>query len=189
MQEYLKLMHIPNNAMPGNTVDRGPLLRTHLAICGARLRRSTTSAGAASTTGQGTTAGVLPLHLDPCVDSAGCWNTLQKPEHGRPTDWPRPPELAGSDASMVVGFAKCGKAHTDTERRKQRGSTTTAQSRRCNCAGTGRPARTKLDSSTSAGKRRTSQRLDGAKRMQRLSSFGTRLSLWRDKQREVCCES
>lgn len=183
MQDCQTLTFGRNSATPANTVGRGRLLRTRPASCGARLHQSTTSAGAASTTGQETTAGVLPLHLDPCADSAGCWNTRQKPEHGRPTDRPRPPELAGSDASMAVGFAKCGKAHTDTERRKQRGSTTTAQSRRCNCAGTGRTERTKLDSSTSAGKRRTSRRWANAKLTQRPSSLETRLSLWHDTRR------
>ena len=183
MQDCQKLRLGRNSATPANTVGRGQLWPTRLASCGARLRRSITSGGVENTTAQEMMAAALPLRLTPCADSAVCWNTRQKPEHGRPTDWPRPPELAGIDASMAVGFAKCGKAHTDTERRKQHGSTTTAQSRRCNCAGTGRTARTKLDSSTSAGKRRTSRRWGREKRTRRPSSFGTRLSLWHDKRR------
>ncbi len=183
MQDCQTLTLGRNSATPANTVGLGLLWRTRRASCGARLRRSTTSAGAESTTGRETTAGVLPLRLNPCADSAACWNTRQKPEHGPRMGWPSPLALAGSVASMVVGFAKCGKAHTDTERRKRRGSTTTAQSRRCNCAGTDRTARTRLDFMTSAEKRRTSRRLANAKRTRRPSSFGMRLSLWHDTRR------
>lgn len=183
MQDCRKSTLGPKAATPANTVGRGRLLRTRPASCGARLHRSTTGAGAASTTGQETTAGVLQLRLNPCADLAACWSTRQKPEHGPRMGWPRPLELAGSGASMADGFARCGKAHMDTEPRRQRGSTTTAQSRRCNCAGTGRTARTRLDSTTSEAKRRTSPRLANAKRTRRPSSFGTRLSLWHDTRR------
>lgn len=183
MQDCLKLTLGRNSATPANTVGRGRLLRTRPASCGARLRRSITSGGAASKTGQGTTEGVLPLHLNPCADSAACWNTRQKPEHGRRTDLPRPPALAGSDASMADGFVRYGKAPMDTERLKRRGSTTAATMRRCNCAGKGRQARIRLDSMTSEEKRRTSRRWGGAKRTQRPLSFGTRLLLWHDTRR------
>ena len=183
MQDCQKLTLGRNSATPANTVGRGRLWPTLLASCGARLRRSITSGGVANTTDPETTADALPTRLNPCADMAVCWNTRQKPEHGRRMDLPRPLELAGSGASMAVGCARCGKAPTDTERRKQRGSTTTAQSRRCNCAGTGRTARTRLDSTTSAAKRRTNPRWGSVKRTQRQLSFGTRLSLWHDTRR------
>ena len=183
MQDCLKSTLGLKAATPANTVGRGRLWHTHRASCGARLRRSITSGGAASTTGPETTADALPTRLNPCASSAGCWNTRQKPAHGRRTGLQRPLALAGSGASMADGFARCGKAPTDTERRKQRGSTTTAQSRRCNCAGKGRQARIRLDSMTSAGKRRTSRRWASAKRMQLPLNFGTRLSLWHDTRR------
>lgn len=183
MQDCRKSTLGPKAATPANTVGRGRLLRTRPASCGARLHRSTTGAGAASTTGQETTAGVLTLRLNPCADLAACWSTRQKPEHGPRMGWPRPLELAGSGASMAVGFVKCGKAHTGTGRRRQHGSTTTAQSRRCSCAGTGRRARTRLDSTTSAANLRTSRRWGSAKRTRRPSSFGTHLSLWHDTRR------
>lgn len=189
MQDCQKLMRGRNNETPANTVGRGLWWRTRHASCGVRLRRSTTSDGAVNTTGRVTTAAVLRLRWNLCEDLAACWNTRQKPEHGPRMGWPSPLALAGSVASMVVGFAKCGKAHTDTERRKRRGSTTTAQSRRCNCAGTDRTARTRLDFMTSAEKRRTSRRLANAKRTRRPSSFVTHLSLWRDTRRGACCES
>ena len=183
MQDCQKSTLGRNSATPGNTVGRGRLLRIRRASCGAHLHRSITSDGVANTTGQETTVGVLPLRLNLCADSAGCWNTRQKPEHGPRMGWPRPLALAGSGASMAGGFARCGKAHMDTEPRRQRGSTTTAQSRRCNCAGTGRTARTRLDSTTSAAKRRTSPRWENAKRTRRPSSSGTRLSRWHDTRR------
>ena len=183
MQDCLKLTRGQNSATPANTEGRGQLLRIRLASCGARLRRSITSGGVENTTAQEMMAAALPLRLTPCADSAVCWNTRQKPEHGRRMDLPRPPGLAGSAASMAGGCARCGKAPTDTERRKQHGSTTTAQSHRCNCAGTGRTARTRLDSTTSAAKRRTSRRWGNAKRTQRPLSFGTRLLLWHDTRR------
>ena len=183
MQDCQELTHGRNSVTPANTVGRGRLLRTRPASCGARLHRSTTGAGAASTTGQETTAGVLPLRLNPCADLAACWSTRQKPEHGPRMVWPRPLELAGNGASMAVGFVKCGKAHTGTERLKRRGSTTAGTMRRCNCAGAGRKARTKLDSTTSAAKRRISRRWANAKRTQLPLNFGTRLSLWHDTRR------
>lgn len=172
-----------NSATPANTEGRGRLLRTPRASCGARLRRSITSGGAASTTGPETTADALPTRLNPCANMAVFWNTRQKPEHGRLMDLPRPLELAGSAVSMAGGCARCGKAPTDTERRKQRGSTTTAQSRRCNCAGTGRTARTRLDSTTSEANLRTNRRWGSVKRTQHPLSFGTRLLLWHDTRR------
>lgn len=176
-------MHGRNSATPANTVGRGRSLRTHRASCGARLRRSITSGGVANTIDPETTADALPTRLNPCADLAVCWNTRQKPEHGRRTDFPRPPALAGSDASMVVGFAKCGKAHTDTGRRRQHGFTTTGWSRRCNFAGTDRMARTRLDSTTSEANLRTNRRWGSVKRTQRPLSFGTRLLLWHDTRR------
>ncbi len=172
-----------NSETLANTVGRGQLLRIHPASCGALLRRSITSDGEENITDPATMAAALLPHLNPCADSAVFWNTRQKPEHGRRTNLPRPPALDGSDASMADGFVRCGKAPTDTWRRKRRGSTTTAPSRRCNCAGTGRPARTRLDSTTSAERRRTSRRWGNEKRMQRPLSFGTRLSLWHDTRR------
>ena len=183
MQDCQKLTLGRNSATPANTVGRGRLWPTLLASCGARLRRSITSGGVENTTGPATMAAAFPLRLNPCADSAACWSTRQKPEHGPRMGWPRPLELAGSGASMAVGFVKCGKAHTGTGRRRQHGFTTTAPSRRCNCAGIDRMARTRLDSTTSAGKRRTSRRWESAKPMQRLLSFGTRLSLWHDTRR------
>ena len=183
MQDFLKLTRGQNSATPENTEGRGQLLRIRRASCGARLRRSTTRDGAANTTGPETTAVALLRRLSLCADSAASSSTRRKPEHGRRMDWPRPPVLAGSGASMEGGFARSGKAHTDTEQRKQHGSTTTAQSHRCNCAGTGRTARTRLDSTTSAAKRRTSRRWGNAKRTQLPLNFGTRLSLWHDTRR------
>lgn len=172
-----------NRETPANIVGRGRSLRTRRASCGARLRRSITSGGVASITAPATTADALPTRLNPCADLAVCWNTRQKPEHGRRMDLPRPPASAGSDASMADGFVRCGKAPMGTGRRKQRGSTTAATSRRCNCDGKGRQARIRLDFMTSEGKRRTSRRWANAKRTQRPSSFGTRLSLWHDTRR------
>lgn len=183
MQDCQELTLGRNSATPANIVGRGRLWPTRLASCGARLRRSITSDGVESTTAQEMMAAALPLRLTPCADSAVCWNTRQKPEHGRRMDLPRPPGLAGSAASMAGGSARCGKAHTDTVRQKRRGSTTTAQSRRCNCAGTGRTARTRLDSTTSAARRRTSRHSASAKPAQRPLSFGTRLSPWHDTRR------
>ena len=183
MQDCQKLTLGRNSATPANTVGRGRLWPTLLASCGARLRRSITSGGVENTTGPATMAAAFPLRLNPCADSAACWSTRQKPEHGPRMGWPRPLELAGSGASMAVGFVKCGKAHTGTERLKRRGSTTAGTMRRCNCAGAGRKARTKLDSTTSAAKRRISRRWANAKRTQLPLNFGTRLSLWHDTRR------
>ena len=183
MQDCQKLTLGRNSATPANTVGRGRLWPSLLASCGARLRRSITSGGVENTIDPETTADALPTRLNPCADSEVCWNTRQKPERGRLTDWPRPPALAGSGASMAAGFVKCGKAHTGTERLKRRGSTTAGTMRRCNCAGAGRKARTKLDSTTSAAKRRISRRWANAKRTQRPSSLETRLSLWHDTRR------
>lgn len=179
MQDFRKLTRGRNSATPANTEGRGRLLRTPRASCGARLRRSITSGGAASTTGPETTADALPTRLNPCANMAVFWNTRQKPEHGRRMDLPRPLELAGSAASMAGGCARCGKAPTDTERRKQRGSTTTAQSRRCNCAGTGRTARTRLDFMISEGRRRTSRHSGNGRRMQPRWRFEMNCYGWR----------
>lgn len=184
MQDCQELTLGRNSETPANTVGRGRLWPTRLASCGARLRRSITSGGVVSITAPATTADAFLPRLSPCASSAGYWNTPQKPEHGRRTDCPRPLESAGSGASMAAGCARCGKAPMDTGRIKQRGSTTAATMRRCNYAGEGREARTRSDSTTSAGKRRTSRRWGNAKRMQRQLSFGTRLSLWRDTRRE-----
>lgn len=183
MQDCQELTLGRNRETPANTVGRGRSLRTRRASCGARLRRSITSGGVASITALATTADALLPRLNPCASSAGCWNTPQKPEHGRRTDWLRPPVLAGSGASMAGGCAKCGKAPTATERRKQRGSTTAATMRRCNFAGAGRKARTRLDSTTSEAKLQTSRLWESAKPMQRPLSSGTRLLLWHDTQR------
>ena len=183
MQDCQRLMLGRNSETPANIVGLGLWWRTRPASCGALLRRSITSGGAENTTDPATMAAALLPRLNPCADSAACWNTRQKPEHGRRMDLPRPPGLAGSAASMADGFVRCGKAPTDTGRRKQRGSTTTGPSRRCNCDGKGRQARIRLDFMTSEGKRRTSRRWGNAKRTQRPSSFGTRLSLWHDTRR------
>lgn len=183
MQDCQELTLGRNRETPANTVGRGRSLRTRRASCGARLRRSITSGGVASITALATTADALLPRLNPCASSAGCWNTPQKPAHGRRMGWPRPPALAGSGASMADGFVRCGKAPTDTGRRKQRGSTTAATMRRCNSAGKGRQARIRLDSTTSEAKRRTSQRWGSVKRTQRPSSLETRLSLWHDTRR------
>ena len=180
---FLMWMRGRNNETPANTMGRGLWWRTRPASCGVRLRRSTTSDGAVNTTGRVTTAAVLRLRWTLCADLAACWNTRQKQKHGRRTGWLHPQALAGSDVSMADGFVRCGKAPTDTEQRKQRGSTTAETMRRCNCDGTGRKARTKLDSTISEEKRRTSRRWGNAKRMRRPLSFVTRLSLWRDTRR------
>lgn len=183
MQDCQKLTLGRNSATPANTVGRGRLLRTPRASCGARLRRSTTSDGAANTTGPATMAAAFPLRLNPCADLAACWNTRQKPEHGRRTDLPRPPALAGSAASTADGFARYGKAPTDTAQPRPHGSTTTAPSRLCNCDGKDRLARIRLDSMTSEEKRRTNRRWGSVKRTQHPLSFGTRLLLWHDTRR------
>lgn len=183
MQDCQKLTLGRNSATPANIAGRGRSLRTHRASCGARLRRSITSGGAENTTDPATMAAALLPRLNQCADLAVCWNTRQKHEHGRRTDLPRPLASAGSDASMADGFVRSGKAPTDTGRRKQRGSTTAATMRRCNCAGKGRQARIRLDSMTSVGKRQTSRRWGSAKRMQRPLSSGTRLSRWHDTRR------
>ena len=178
MQDCQELTLGRNSATPANTVGRGRSLRTRHASCGARLRRSITSGGVANTTGPATMAAALLPRLNQCADSAVCWNTRQKPEHGRHTGCPRPLALAGRGASMADGFVRCGKAPTDTGRRKQRGSTTAATMRRCNFAGADRKAPTRLETTTSEAKRQTSRRWANAKRTQRQLSFGTRLLLW-----------
>ena len=189
MQNCKKSICGQNSVTPANTVGRGRLWRTRLASCGARLRRSITNGGAANTIGQATTAGALPLRLSLYAGFAECWNIRQKPERGQHMGWPHPLALAGSGASMADGFARCGKAPTDIEQRRRHGSTTAATMRRCNFAGTGRMARIRLDTTTSAVKRRISRRLASEKPTQRPSSSGTRLSLWHDTRRGACCES
>lgn len=183
MQDCQELTHGRNSAMPANTVGRGRSLRTRRASCGVRLRRSITRGGVASITAPATTADALLPRLSPCADSVGFWSTRQKPTHGPRMGWPRPPALAGSGALMADGFVRSGKAPTGTGRRKQHGSTTAATMRRCNYAGAGRKARTRLDSTTSEAKRRTSRRWGSVKRTQRPLSLETRLSLWHDTQR------
>jgi hypothetical protein len=183
MQDCLKLMRGRNSETPENTVGRGLWWRTRHASCGVRLRRSTTSDGAVNTTALVTTAAVLRLRWTLCADLAACWNTRQKPAPGRRTGWLHPQALAGSDVSMADGFVRCGKAPTDTGRRRPLGCTTAAMSRRCNCDGSVRPERTKSDTTTSEENQRTSRRWGNAKRMRRPLNFVTRLSLWRDTRR------
>lgn len=184
MQNCQKLIRGPNSVTPANTGGRGRLLRIRRASCGAHLRRSTTSVGAVSTIGPAMMAGALLLRLSLYAGSAACWNTRQKPEHGRHMGWPHPLAWAGSGALMADGFARCGKAPTVIEQRRRHGSTTSATMRRCNCAGIGRMARTRLDTTISAVNRRISRRLEGAKPTQRRLSFETRSLHWRDMQRE-----
>lgn len=184
MRGYLKLMRGRNSGMHGNTVACGRLLPTRLASCGARLRRSITSGGEATTTDPETTAGALPVRLNPCGASAACWNTRQKPALGRHTGWPHLRALAGNGASMAGGYARFGKAHTGIGLRRRRGCTTADKNHRCNCDGIARTERIRLDSTTSAARRQTSRHSANAKRTQRPSSSGTRLSHWHDKRRE-----
>lgn len=184
MRGYLKLMRGRNSGMHGNTVARGRLLPTRLASCGARLRRSITSGGEATTTDPETTAGALPVRLNPCGASAVCWNTRQKPALGRHTGWPHLRALAGNGASMAGGYARFGKAHTGIGLRRRRGCTTAGKNHRCNRDGIARTERTRLDSTTSVGKPQTSRRLANARRMQRPLSSATRLLLWRDTPQE-----
>lgn len=183
MQDCQKLMRGRNSETPANTVAHGRLLRIHLASCGARLRRSITSVGGENTIDRGMTAGALPARWRPCVDSGACWSIRQKPALGQRTGWPRPLVLAGSGASMADGSVRYGRAPTVIAQQRRHGSTTTAQSHRCNCDGSGREARTRSDIPTSAASPRTNRRWENAKRTPLPSSFGTRLSLWHDTRR------